>query len=102
MIFLLPLISHIASRIFAKAAYLISCDRQVTGDINGEILGPSLSTTLANAKRYNKEFQDDYVSVEHLMLAFYSDQRFVSIWGSQRVIDQNKYSFVPHCISEHL
>lgn len=85
---------------------------QVTGDISGQILGSSLSTILENAQRYQKEFQDDYVSVEHLLLAFYSDKRFgqeffktlklneealkeviKAVRGSQRVTDQSKYFF---------
>ncbi|CAH2061077.1 unnamed protein product [Thlaspi arvense] len=109
----------VARRIFAKAGIdnssvlqatdvFISTQPKVTGDTSGQILGPSLSTILQNAERYKKEFQDDYVSVEHLLLAFYSDQRFgkqffktlklseealkeviKSVRGSQRVTDQN-------------
>lgn len=82
---------------------------QVTGDTSGQILGPSLSTILQNADRYRKEFVDDYISVEHLLLAFYSDKRFgqqffktlklkeealkeviKDVRGSQRVTDQSK------------
>ncbi|XP_024014086.1 chaperone protein ClpB4, mitochondrial isoform X2 [Eutrema salsugineum] len=109
----------LARRIFAKAGIdnssvlqatdaFISTQPKVTGDTSGQILGPSLSTILQNAERYKKEFQDDYVSVEHLLLAFYSDKRFgqqffkdlklteealkeviKAVRGSQRVTDQN-------------
>ncbi|VVB17271.1 unnamed protein product [Arabis nemorensis] len=109
----------LARRIFAKAGIdnssvlqatdvFISTQPKVTGDISGQILGSSLSTILENAQRYQKEFQDDYVSVEHLLLAFYSDKRFgqeffktlklneealkeviKAVRGSQRVTDQN-------------
>lgn len=86
---------------------------KVTGDTSGQVLGSSLSTVLQNAERYKKEFQDDYVSVEHLLLAFYSDNRFgqeffknlklkeealkeviKDVRGSQRVTDQSKLTLV--------
>ncbi|KAF3494143.1 hypothetical protein DY000_02057049 [Brassica cretica] len=109
----------LARRIFAKAGIdnssvlqatdvFISTQPKVTGDTSGQVLGSSLSTVLQNAERYKKEFQDDYVSVEHLLLAFYSDKRFgqeffknlklkeealkeviKDVRGSQRVTDQN-------------
>ncbi|CAN8287816.1 unnamed protein product [Cochlearia groenlandica] len=109
----------LARRIFSKAGIdnssllqatdaFISKQPKVTGDTNGQILGSSLSVILENAQRYKKEFQDSYVSVEHLLLSFYSDKRFgqeffknialgeealksvvKDVRGSQRVTDQN-------------
>ncbi|KAL1224688.1 Chaperone protein ClpB4 [Cardamine amara subsp. amara] len=111
-----------ARKIFAKAGidnsallqatdFFISKQPKVTGDTSGQILGSSLSVILENAKMHKKEMLDSYVSVEHLLLAFYSDVRFgqeffktlkldknalkdviKDVRGSQRVTDQNPES----------
>ncbi|KAL1215153.1 Chaperone protein ClpB4 [Cardamine amara subsp. amara] len=111
-----------ARKIFAKAGidnsallqatdFFISKQPKVTGDTSGQILGSSLSVILENAKMHKKELLDSYVSVEHLLLAFYSDVRFgqeffktlkldknalkdviKDVRGSQRVTDQNPES----------
>ncbi|XP_010429507.1 PREDICTED: chaperone protein ClpB4, mitochondrial [Camelina sativa] len=111
-----------ARRIFTKAGIdnssvlqatddFISKQPKVTGDTSGQILGSSLSVVLENAKRYKKEMLDSYISVEHLLLAYYSDMRFgqeffknmkldkqalkdaiKDVRGSQRVTDQNPES----------
>ncbi|XP_010417276.1 PREDICTED: chaperone protein ClpB4, mitochondrial [Camelina sativa] len=111
-----------ARRIFTKAGIdnssvlqatddFISKQPKVTGDTSGQILGSSLSVILENAKSYKKEMLDSYVSVEHLLLAYYSDIRFgqeffknmklgkqalkdaiKDVRGSQRVTDQNPES----------
>lgn len=79
-------------------------------DTGGQRLGSSLSVILENAKRHKKDMLDSYVSVEHLLLAFYSDARFgqeffknmkldmqvlkdaiKDVRGSQRVTDQSKF-----------
>lgn len=79
-------------------------------DTGGQRLGSSLSVILENAKRHKKDMLDSYVSVEHLLLAFYSDVRFgqeffknmkldmqvlkdaiKDVRGSQRVTDQSKF-----------
>lgn len=78
------------------------------GDTSGPILGPDLSLLLNNARMHKKEMKDDFVSVEHLILAFLSDKRFgqllfsnlqlsekalkdavQAVRGSQRVTDQS-------------
>lgn len=92
---------------------------QIVGDTSGPIVGSSLVTILENAKKYKKEFGDDFVSVEHLLLAFTSDKRFghqlfkklqlgekelkeavSAVRGSQRVTDQSMAPefivFAPH------
>ncbi|XP_010526239.1 PREDICTED: chaperone protein ClpB4, mitochondrial [Tarenaya hassleriana] len=109
----------LARRIFAKAGIdntsvlqatddFISRQPKVTGDTSGQILGSSLSNILENARKHKKEMGDSFVSVEHLLLAFYSDKRFgqelfknlqlnekalkdsiQAVRGSQRVTDQN-------------
>nr|CAD1823114.1 unnamed protein product [Ananas comosus var. bracteatus] len=109
----------LARRIFTKAGIdnttilqttdeFISSQPKIVGDTSGPIVGSSLVTILENAKKYKKEFGDDFVSVEHLLLAFTSDKRFgqqlfkklqlgekelkeavSAVRGSQRVTDQN-------------
>ncbi|CAL9233969.1 unnamed protein product [Arabidopsis halleri] len=110
-----------ARRVFAKAGIDNSSVLQATdlfiskqptvGDTGGQRLGSSLSVILENAKRHKKDMLDSYVSVEHLLLAFYSDARFgqefyknmkldmqvlkdaiKDVRGSQRVTDQNPES----------
>jgi ATP-dependent Clp protease ATP-binding subunit ClpB len=71
-------------------------------------LGRSLDTLLDRAEQYRKNFGDEYISIEHLVLAFAKDDRFgktlfqelglneqklrttiEQIRGSQKVTDQN-------------
>jgi ATP-dependent Clp protease ATP-binding subunit ClpB len=91
------------------------CDRfsfwQVMGDTSGQIMGSHLSNLLDNSQKHKKEMGDDFVSVEHLVLAFHSDKRFGkqlfsnlqlsekdlkdavrAVRGSQRVTDQSTNS----------
>ncbi|XP_057959540.1 chaperone protein ClpB4, mitochondrial [Malania oleifera] len=109
----------LARRIFTKAALdntsvlqatddFISQQPKVTGDTGGPILGVHLKITLDNARKHKKDMQDDFLSVEHLVLALHSDTRFGkqlfrnlqlsekdlkdairAVRGSQRVTDQN-------------
>ncbi|MCL1473946.1 ATP-dependent chaperone ClpB [Argonema antarcticum] len=70
--------------------------------------GRSVDTLLDRADAYRKEFQDEFVSIEHLLLAFAQDDRFgkalcqefrldeaklkntiAQVRGSQKVTDQN-------------
>ncbi|KMT19033.1 hypothetical protein BVRB_2g031280 [Beta vulgaris subsp. vulgaris] len=86
----------------------ISKQPKVVGDTSGPILGTNLGTLLDRSRRHKKEMGDDFVSVEHLVLAFHSDPRFgkqlfqnfslsekdlkdaiQAVRGSQRVTDQN-------------
>lgn len=83
---------------------------QVVGDTSGPILGTNLGTLLDRSRRHKKEMGDDFVSVEHLVLAFHSDPRFgkqlfqnfslsekdlkdaiQAVRGSQRVTDQSTF-----------
>ncbi|CAN4101569.1 unnamed protein product [Withania somnifera] len=109
----------LARRIFTKAGLdntsvlqetdsFISQQPKVVGDTSGPILGPHLSSLLDNTKKHKKEMGDSFVSVEHMLLAFFSDKRFGqklfrdlqltekalkdavnAVRGSQRVTDQN-------------
>ena len=85
-------------------------DVQVIGDTSGPILGTNLGALLDRARKHKKEMGDDFVSVEHLVLAFHSDPRFgkqlfqkfqlnekdlkdaiQAVRGNQRVTDQSKW-----------
>ncbi|CDP18785.1 unnamed protein product [Coffea canephora] len=109
----------LARRIFTKAGLdntsvlqaaeeFISQQPKVTGDTSGPILGSSLSSLLDAAQKHKKDMGDSFVSVEHLLLSFTSDNRFgqmlfrnlqltekalrdavTAVRGSQRVTDQN-------------
>lgn len=78
------------------------------GDTSGPIIGSHLSLLLDTSRKHKKEMGDDYVSVEHLLLAFQSDKRFgqqlfrnlqlnekdlkdavQAVRGNQRVTDQS-------------
>ncbi|MEH2084946.1 MAG: ATP-dependent chaperone ClpB [Nostoc sp.] len=81
---------------------------KVSGTSSSVYLGRSLDTLLDRAEGYRKEFQDEYISIEHLLLAYAKDDRFgkalfqefgldegklkniiKQIRGSQKVTDQN-------------
>ncbi|WOH03792.1 hypothetical protein DCAR_0623192 [Daucus carota subsp. sativus] len=81
---------------------------KVIGETSGPVLGPDLNVLLSNARNHKREMKDDFVSVEHLLLAFLSDKRFgqqlfknlqlseqtlkdavKAVRGNQRVTDQN-------------
>lgn len=81
---------------------------KISGASTSVYLGRSLDTLLDRAEAYQKEYKDDYISIEHLMLAFAKDERFgknlyqefrldegklkdiiAQIRGNQKVTDQN-------------
>uniref|UniRef100_A0A7N0TAS0 Clp R domain-containing protein n=1 Tax=Kalanchoe fedtschenkoi TaxID=63787 RepID=A0A7N0TAS0_KALFE len=109
----------LARRVFTKAGLdntsvlqatddFISKQPKVSGDTSGPILGSHFSSLLERARANKKEMGDEFLSVEHLILAFPTDQRFgqqlfknlqlsekdlkeaiKAVRGSQRVTDQN-------------
>ncbi len=82
---------------------------KISGSGGGSVyLGRSVDTLLDRAESYRKEFKDDFISIEHLMLAYVKDDRFgkalfqefkldekklrsviAQIRGNQKVTDQN-------------
>ncbi|MEH2236267.1 ATP-dependent chaperone ClpB [Nostoc sp.] len=81
---------------------------KVSGTSSSVYLGRSLDTLLDRADAYRKEFQDEYISIEHLLLAYAKDDRFgkglfqefgldesklkdiiKQVRGNQKVTDQN-------------
>lgn len=112
----------LARRIFTKAGMdnttllqatdqFISQQPKVIGNTSGPILGSSFGPLLNNSKKHKEDLGDDFLSVEHLILAFHNDQRFgqqlfrnlqlsekelkdavLAVRGNQRVNDQNPES----------
>lgn len=81
---------------------------QVKGQSDNLYLGRSLNTLLDNAEAFRKDFEDDYISIEHLLLGYPGDARFgksllreaginakqlknavKQVRGHQKVTDQN-------------
>ncbi|HBE33899.1 MAG TPA: ATP-dependent chaperone ClpB [Cyanobacteria bacterium UBA11369] len=81
---------------------------KLSGTINSIYLGRSLDTLLDRAEEYRKEYGDEFISIEHLLLAYIKDDRFgkgllsefrldeaklkntiAQIRGGQKVTDQN-------------
>ncbi|MBE9140758.1 ATP-dependent chaperone ClpB [Nodosilinea sp. LEGE 07088] len=109
----------LASSIFAKLGVtvqqlrdrteaFINSQPKVSGSGSSVYLGKSLDTLLDRAEKYKKEYGDDYISIEHLILAYPGDSRFgkslfqdlglseaklkqaiQDIRGTQKVTDQN-------------
>ncbi|KAF5175418.1 Chaperone clpb protein [Thalictrum thalictroides] len=109
----------LARRIFTRAGLdntsvlqatddFINQQPKVAGDTSGPILGSHLKSLMDSARKHKKDFGDDFVSVEHLVLGFNSDKRFGqqlyknlnlsekelkeaihAVRGNQRVTDQN-------------
>nr|WP_310483482.1 Clp protease N-terminal domain-containing protein [Chamaesiphon sp. VAR_48_metabat_403] len=49
---------------------------KISGKIGSVYLGRSVDTLLDRAEKYRKEYKDDYISIEHLLLAYPQDDRF--------------------------
>ena len=95
-------------RLRDRTEQLIQRQPKVSGGGSSVFLGRSLDTLLDRAEGYRKELQDEFISIEHLLLAFAKDDRFgknlfqefgldeaklrstiEQIRGSQKVTDQN-------------
>src|SRR5579883_1109503 len=91
-----------------RTEQFIQSQPKVSGSSSSVFLGRSLDTLLDRAEAYRKEFQDEYISIEHLLLAYTKDDRFgkglfqefglneaklkntiKQIRGSQKVTDKN-------------
>jgi ATP-dependent Clp protease ATP-binding subunit ClpB len=109
----------LANGIFTKASVnlqklrehteqFIQSQPKVSGSSSSVYLGRSLDTLLDRADGYRKEFQDEYISIEHLLLGYAKDDRFgkrlyqefgldegklkniiKQVRGNQKVTDQN-------------
>ena len=95
-------------KIRERTEQFIQRQPKVSGSSTSVFLGRSLDTLLDRADVYRQEFKDEYISIEHLLLAYAKDDRFgksvfqefgldesklkkiiKQIRGSQKVTDQN-------------
>ncbi|MEO0533553.1 MAG: ATP-dependent chaperone ClpB [Cyanobacteria bacterium P01_A01_bin.123] len=64
------------SQLREKTEAFIQSKPQVSGSGTSVYLGRSLDTLLDRADALRKEYEDDYISIEHLILAYVNDDRF--------------------------
>jgi len=63
---------------------------KVSGASSSVYLGKSLDTLLDRAEKHRQEFQDDYISIEHLLLAYAKDDRFGKGLFQEFALDEAK------------
>ncbi|MGV0101807.1 ATP-dependent chaperone ClpB [Nostoc sp. DSM 114160] len=63
---------------------------KVSGSSSSVYLGRSLDTLLDRADGYRKEFQDEYISIEHLLLGYAKDDRFGKALFQEFALDEGK------------
>ncbi|MBD1906263.1 ATP-dependent chaperone ClpB [Funiculus sociatus GB2-A5] len=63
---------------------------KVSGSGTSVYVGRSLDTLLDRAEAFRKEFEDDFISIEHLMLAYPKDDRFGKALFQEFKLDENK------------
>ncbi|MBD1926058.1 ATP-dependent chaperone ClpB [Trichocoleus sp. FACHB-90] len=63
---------------------------KVSGSGTSVYVGRSLDTLLDRAEAFRKEFGDDFISIEHLMLAYPKDDRFGKALFQEFKLDENK------------
>ncbi|MEH1794340.1 MULTISPECIES: ATP-dependent chaperone ClpB [unclassified Nostoc] len=63
---------------------------KVSGTSSSVYLGRSLDTLLDRADVYRKEFQDEYISIEHLLLGYAKDDRFGKALFQEFALDEGK------------
>ncbi|HEY9908472.1 MAG TPA: ATP-dependent chaperone ClpB, partial [Thermosynechococcaceae cyanobacterium] len=97
-----------SKRVRDRTEEFIQSKPKVSGNINSLYLGNSVASLLDRADEVRKQFEDEFISVEHLLLGFIKDDRFgkqlfaefkleeaqlkeaiQQIRGSQKVTDQN-------------
>jgi ATP-dependent Clp protease ATP-binding subunit ClpB len=95
----------LATSILSKAGVNISQFRQgvenftqkqpkVLGGISSVYLGRSVDTLLDRANNLRKEYGDDYISIEHLILAYPQDDRFGKQFFAEFKLEENKLKTV--------
>lgn len=63
---------------------------QLSNPSESVYLGRSLDTLLDRAEGFRKEFDDDYISIEHLILAYAKDDRFGQALFKEFGLSENK------------
>ncbi|BAZ38119.1 ATPase [Calothrix sp. NIES-4101] len=73
-----------------KTDQFIQRQPKVSGSSTSVYLGRSLDTLLDRAEGYRKEFQDEFISIEHLLLAYAKDDRFGKGIFKEFGVDESK------------
>src|SRR4028119_309561 len=63
---------------------------KVSGSSESVYLGRSIDSLLDRAESYRKEYKDDFISIEHLMLAYLKDDRFGKALFQEFRLDEKK------------
>ncbi|WP_310428031.1 ATP-dependent chaperone ClpB [Chamaesiphon sp. VAR_48_metabat_135_sub] len=63
---------------------------KISGTISSVYLGKSVDTLLDRADKYRKEYGDDFISIEHLLLAYPQDDRFGKQFFTEFQLEENK------------
>jgi ATP-dependent Clp protease ATP-binding subunit ClpB len=91
----------LATSILTKAGVNMSQFRQrlenfiqkqpkISGTIGSVYLGRSLDTLLDRADKYRKDYGDDYISIEHIILAYPQDEHFGKQFFAEFKLDEIK------------
>jgi ATP-dependent Clp protease ATP-binding subunit ClpB len=91
----------LATSILTKAGVNLSQFRQeldryiqkqpkISGGISSVYLGRSVDALLDKADRYRKEYQDEFISIEHIILAYPQDDRFGKQFFAEFKLDESK------------
>ncbi len=91
----------LATSILTKAGVNLSQFRQgldrfidkqpkISGGISSVYLGRSVDTLLDKADKYRKEYGDEFISIEHLLLAYPHDDRFGKQFFTEFKLEESK------------
>jgi ATP-dependent Clp protease ATP-binding subunit ClpB len=91
----------LATSILSKAGVNLSQFRQeletyiqkqpkISGTIGSVYLGRSIDALLDRADKYRKDYSDDYISIEHLLLGYLQDDRFGKQFFAEFKLEENK------------
>ena len=91
----------LATSILTKAGVNLSQFRQgldrfiekqpkISGGISSVYLGRSVDTLLDRADKYRKEYGDEFISIEHLLLAYPQDDRFGKQFFAEFKLEESK------------
>ncbi|PAX57955.1 ATP-dependent chaperone ClpB [Brunnivagina elsteri] len=73
-----------------KTEQFIQRQPKISGTTTSVYLGRSLDTLLDRSESYRKEFQDEFISIEHLLLAYVKDDRFGKGIFKEFSLDESK------------
>jgi ATP-dependent Clp protease ATP-binding subunit ClpB len=63
---------------------------KISGGISSVYLGRSVDTLLDRADKYRKEYGDEFISIEHLLLAYPQDDRFGKQFFTEFKLEESK------------